>query len=29
MGRIWRDGQTKPVHIYRLVACGTMEEKVL
>ncbi|KRX02138.1 P-loop containing nucleoside triphosphate hydrolase [Pseudocohnilembus persalinus] len=29
MGRIWRDGQDKHVHIYRLIACGTMEEKVL
>ena len=28
MGRIWRDGQTKPVTIYRLVSAGTVEQKV-
>lgn len=29
MGRIWRDGQAKPVHIYRLIAESTFEEKIL
>ncbi|EGR29425.1 snf2 family n-terminal domain protein [Ichthyophthirius multifiliis] len=29
MGRIWRDGQTKNVYIYRLFCTGTMEEKIL
>jgi len=28
MGRIWRDGQTKPVTIYRLITAGTVEQKV-
>ena len=28
MARVWRDGQTRPVTIYRLVAAGTVEEKV-
>ena len=28
MGRVWRDGQTKPVTIYRLVTTGTVEQKV-
>lgn len=28
MGRIWRDGQKKPVHIYRLLLSGTIEEKI-
>ncbi|CAG9327839.1 unnamed protein product [Blepharisma stoltei] len=28
MGRIWRDGQKKPVHIYRLFCSGTIEEKI-
>lgn len=26
MARIWRDGQTKPCVIYRLVLAGTLEE---
>lgn len=29
MSRIWRDGQIKPVVIYRLVAAGTIEEAIL
>jgi DNA repair and recombination protein RAD54B len=28
MARVWRDGQTKPVVVYRLVTTGTIEEKV-
>lgn len=28
MARIWRDGQTKPVVIYRLLSRGTIEEKI-
>ena len=28
MARVWRDGQTRPVVIYRLLAAGTVEEKV-
>jgi len=28
MARIWRDGQHRPVHIYRLVTAGTIEEKI-
>lgn len=28
MGRIWRDGQRKPVTIYRLITAGTVEQKV-
>lgn len=28
MGRIWRDGQKLPVHIYRLFLSGTIEEKI-
>ncbi|KAL1458048.1 hypothetical protein WDU94_008223 [Cyamophila willieti] len=28
MARIWRHGQRKPVHIYRLLTAGTVEEKI-
>ncbi len=28
MARVWRDGQKRPVHVYRLVTAGTIEEKV-
>ncbi|KAK3908132.1 DNA repair and recombination protein RAD54B [Frankliniella fusca] len=28
MSRIWRDGQKKSVFIYRLLTCGTIEEKI-
>jgi SNF2 family DNA or RNA helicase len=28
MARIWRDGQTKPVVIYRLLSRGSIEEKI-
>jgi Superfamily II DNA/RNA helicases, SNF2 family len=28
MGRIWRDGQKKEAQIYRLISCGTIEERV-
>ncbi|XP_075215180.1 DNA repair and recombination protein RAD54B-like [Lycorma delicatula] len=28
MARIWRDGQTKSVYIYRLLNAGTIEEKI-
>ena len=26
--RVWRDGQRKKVYVYRLLAAGTLEEKV-
>ena len=29
MGRVWRIGQTKPVQIYRLFICGSIEEVML
>ncbi len=29
MGRVWREGQRKPVFIYRLVSSGTVEETIL
>ncbi|KAL5275449.1 RAD54L family protein [Megaselia abdita] len=29
MARVWRDGQTKPCYIYRLVSTGSIEEKIL
>lgn len=28
MARIWRDGQKKKVHLYRLLTTGTIEEKI-
>ncbi|XP_012943574.1 DNA repair and recombination protein RAD54B [Aplysia californica] len=28
MARVWRDGQTRKVHIYRLLTVGTIEEKI-
>eukprot|EP00050_Salpingoeca_kvevrii_P021233 m.108111 g.108111 ORF g.108111 m.108111 type:complete len:758 (-) comp9245_c1_seq1:669-2942(-) len=28
MARVWRDGQTKRVYIYRLLSTGTIEEKI-
>jgi len=28
MARVWRDGQKKKVFIYRMVATGTIEEKI-
>uniref|UniRef100_A0A915PWM0 DNA repair and recombination protein RAD54-like n=1 Tax=Setaria digitata TaxID=48799 RepID=A0A915PWM0_9BILA len=29
MARIWRQGQKKPCHIYRLITGGTVDEKIL
>jgi DNA repair and recombination protein RAD54B len=29
MARCWRDGQKRPVHIYRLCSTGTLEENML
>jgi len=29
MGRVWRQGQEKPVFLYRLATYGTVEEKIL
>ncbi|XP_020793164.2 LOW QUALITY PROTEIN: DNA repair and recombination protein RAD54B [Boleophthalmus pectinirostris] len=28
MARVWRDGQRKTVHIYRLLTAGTLEERI-
>ncbi len=28
MARVWRDGQKRPVHVYRLATAGTLEEKI-
>lgn len=28
MARVWRDGQKKPCFIYRMLATGTIEEKI-
>lgn len=29
MSRVWREGQTRPVYIYRLVANGRIEDAIL
>ena len=29
MGRIWRQGQRRPVHIYRIIAADTIDEAIL
>lgn len=29
MSRVWRQGQLRPVYIYRLVACRTIEDAIL
>lgn len=29
MGRIWRQGQTREINIYRLLIASTFEEKIL
>lgn len=29
MSRVWREGQRRPVHIYRLVLAGTIEDAIL
>lgn len=29
MARVWRDGQTRACHVYRLITTGTIEEKIL
>ena len=28
MARVWRDGQKRPVHVYRLLGAGTVDEKI-
>ena len=28
MARVWRDGQTRPVSVYRFLTCGTLEERI-
>jgi SNF2 family DNA or RNA helicase len=28
MGRVWRDGQTQTVFIYRLMSVGSIDEKI-
>ena len=29
MARIWREGQTRPVHITRFICCGTIEQSIV
>lgn len=29
MARVWRDGQTKPVYVYRLLSTATIDEKIM
>lgn len=29
MSRVWREGQTRPVFVYRLVSEGTIEDAIL
>ena len=29
MSRVWREGQRRPVHIYRLIMTGTIEDAIL
>lgn len=29
MSRVWREGQTRPVYVYRLVSEGTIEDAIL
>ena len=29
MSRVWREGQCRPVHVYRLIMAGTIEDAIL